>query len=120
MTIFRSPDNSIWGAAAQASFGLNALGPISTVEVAVSEGFWTPWDNATRAFGKSLYFADNRVASYRVNGKTHDYLQFAGTRAFSFALVQKLGALGFLPAAQAVGLATLRSKGLTIERMCGR
>jgi hypothetical protein len=120
-SIFRSPDNSIWGAAAQASFGLNALGPLSTVEVGVSEGFWTPWDNATRAFGNSVYLADNSVRSYTLsNRKTHVYLQFSGTRAFSFALIQKLGGLGFLPAAQAVGLAALKKKNLTITRMCGR
>jgi outer membrane murein-binding lipoprotein Lpp len=120
--IFRSPDNSVWGGLVEASFGFNALGPVSTVEVSVSEGFWTPWDGATRAFGKSLYFAKSTEKSVYLsaNRKQHAYLQFEGTRAFSFALVQRLGALGFLPAAQAVGLDVLKRKGLTIERMCGR
>ena len=56
--IFRSPDNSIWGGAAEAGFGANALGPVkklSGVELAVSEGFWTPWDSLTKAIGKTLY-----------------------------------------------------------------
>lgn len=118
--IFRSPDNSIWGGAAEASFGFNALGPLGSVEVAVSEGFWTPWDKATRAFGQSLYLASNKEAWFYMPSvkKSHMFLQFNNTRGFVFALVQKFGALGFAPAAQAAGLAALRAKGITISRMC--
>lgn len=120
--IFRAPDNSIWGGAAEASFGFNALGPYGTVEVSVSEGFWTPWDKATRAYGKSLFFASNheKWAKVSSSGKQHMYLQFDNTRAFAFAMIQNLHTLGFLPAAQAAGLATLKSRGISIERMCGK
>src|SRR5262249_13779218 len=44
-SIFRAPDNSLWGAAAQASFGVNFI-PTS-VEIGVTDGNWTAWDGAT-------------------------------------------------------------------------
>jgi hypothetical protein len=116
--IFRSPDNSLWGGAAEVSVGVNALGPLGSTEVSVSEGEWTPWDAATKAFGKSLWFVGYDVKTAPVEGKNHAYLQFRGTKDLALALVERLGPLGILPAAQATALAALSKQKLTISRAC--
>jgi hypothetical protein len=117
-TIFRSPDNSIWGAAAQVGIGLNALGPLSTVTVAASEGEWTPWDAATKSYGDSLWWVEYATKSAKFHGKGYSYLQFEGTKDLALALVETFGILGAVPAAQAAALAVLRSKNLTFKRAC--
>ena len=118
--IFRSPDNSVWGALVQGSVGLNALGPLASVEIAVSEGHWTAWDKATEALGKSYWFVTYRPARAAVGHGEHTYLQFANGRDEGLALVQTLGPLGLVPAAQAIALEALQNRDLTIAKACAR
>ncbi len=119
--IFRAPDNSIIGGAVEATIGFNALGPLGTVEVSASEGEWTPWDNATRVYGRSLFLARYREGSARFHGKQHAYLQFNGTRDLGVALVQTGGVvLGGQAAAYGAAVAALKKSGLTYEQMCRR
>jgi hypothetical protein len=117
--IFRAPDNSLWGALVEASIGVNALGPLSTVEVGVSEGHWTPWDRATEAMGHRLWLVSYETRRDHVGHATHSYVQFETARGTALALVQTMGPAGIGPAAHALALATLQQRGLTIARACG-
>ncbi len=115
-SIFRSPDDSLWGGTIAVTAGLNLIP--TPVELAVSEGEWTAWDAATEAYGRGLWFVgyDERSASH--HGKTHTYLQFNGTVDLVFALLQTFGPFGGTAAAQAAALAALDSAGLTIDSAC--
>jgi hypothetical protein len=115
--IFRSPDSSLWGAAGQASVGLNAIP--TPAEVAVSEGHWTAWDAATTAYGRGLWFVDYSVGSASAHGKPHSHIQFAEPTDLAMALIQSFGILGALPSVQAVGLSIMQKHGLTISSACG-
>ncbi len=116
--IFRAPDNSLWGALAEVSVGLNALGPVAMVDVGVSEGMWTPWDKATKALGTSYWFVSYEPKTAGVGGAQHTYLQFERARDEGLALVQSLGPLGLVPAAHALALEALQTRGLTFAKAC--
>jgi hypothetical protein len=118
--IFRAPDNSLFGGAAVATIGLNALGPYGAIEVSVDEGHWTAWDGATRAYGKSLWFSGFQERNARVHGKSHTYIQFNGAKDVGIALVQSFGRLGTNPAAVTAALASIKSAGLSIDQACPR
>lgn len=116
-TIFRSPDNTLWGGAVQASLGFNLIP--TAVEAGVSEGEWTAWDGATKSLADSYWFVVSReVASAKVGSHTHEYVQFSGSFDISVALLETFGVAGSLPAAIAVGLDVLKKRNLTIEAAC--
>lgn len=116
--IFRAPDNSIWGALVEGSVGLNALGPLATVELAVSEGHWTAWDRATDKLGKSYWFVSYKPVRAAAGHGQHTYLQFERGRDQGLALVQTLGPLGLGPAAHTLAIEALQKRGLTYAKAC--
>lgn len=116
-SIFRSPDNSLWGAAASLGIGFNLLP--ATLEVGVSEGDWTAWDAATNAYAKTLFRVGYDIRSASFKGHDHDLIQFRSSKDIALALVETTGSIGVAPAAQAVALSILRARGLTIKDACG-
>lgn len=115
-SIFRSPDNSLWGGALTVGLGFNLLA--TPVEVSVSEGHWTAWDNATKWYGNKLWFVRYDQGSAPHHGKEHTYLQFRGTRDLVLALLQTFGLAGVPAATYAAGLAALDKAGLTLDKAC--
>jgi hypothetical protein len=116
-TIFRSPDNSLWGGAVTASIGLNLIPTV--IEPSFTDGEWTAWDGATENLQQDGWFLiGSQLASADVGAQTHEYVQYDGSVSLSLALIQNLSTLGALPAAVAVALDILSSRGLTIESAC--
>jgi hypothetical protein len=119
--IFRSPDNSLIGGSIQASFSIDALGPLGSVGVAVSEGDWTPVDRGTKAMGDSLWFVNYDEKTARAaDNKEHVYLQFARARGAALSMVETLGVVGLPAAAHMLAIAALESAGLTYDNACSR
>jgi hypothetical protein len=113
---FMSEDGAIVGAAVGASAGWNWIPTPADGSVTLSH--WAPFDGATRALGQSYWLPSFKAVTTEADGGPHVYLQFKSGVDTALSLLERLGPMASLAAAQAIALETLRETGVTIDSLC--
>lgn len=114
---FASPDGSLIGGAVSVTVGFDFIP--TPVDGSLTAGKWTPFDGGTKALGNHFVFVSYTTGQADYGGKSYDYLQLGGSSDLALSILETTGVVGVTPAAQAVALGILRSRGLTISQLCG-